>query len=72
MNEIKVFFKKDPFNLIIFVLSIIILLIGIFVVNFWIGLLVFILVNLIWVIPFIEWHKKLEDRKGLKQNLLRI
>ena len=66
MNEIKVFFKKDPFNLIIFVLSIIILLIGIFVVNFWIGLLVFILVNLIWVIPFIKWHKKLEDRKRPK------
>ena len=66
MNEIKVFFKKDPFNLIIFVLSIIILLIGIFVVNFWISLLVFILVNLIWVIPFIKWHKKLEDRKRPK------
>ena len=66
MNEIKNFFKKDPFNLIIFVLSIIILLIGIFVVNFWIGLLVFILVNLIWVIPFIKWHKKLEDRKRPK------
>ena len=66
MNEIKVFFKKDTFNLIIFVLSIIILLIGIFVVNFWIGLLVFILVNLIWVIPFIKWHKKLEDRKRPK------
>ena len=66
MNEIKIFFKKDPFNLIIFVLSIIILLIGIFVVNFWIGLLVFILVNLIWVIPFIKWHKKLEDRKRPK------
>lgn len=66
MNEIKIFFKKDPFNLIIFVLSIIILLIGIFVVNFWIGLLVFILVNLIWVIPFIKWHKKLEDRKRSK------
>ena len=45
---------------------IIILLIGIFVVNFWIGLLVFILVNLIWVIPFIKWHKKLEDRKRPK------
>ena len=66
MNEIKIFFKKDPFNLIIFVLSIIILLIGIFVVNFWIGLLVSILVNLIWVIPFIKWHKKLEDRKRPK------
>ena len=66
MNEIKVFFKKDPFNLIIFILSIIILLIGIFVINFWISLLVFVLVNLIWVIPFIKWHKKLEDRKKPK------
>ena len=63
MKEIKSFFKKDPFNLLVLVLSFIILLVGSFVFNFLIGLIVFLLINLIWVIPFIKWKRKLGDRK---------
>ena len=37
MKELKAFFKKDPFNLLVFILSIIILLIGTLVVNFLVG-----------------------------------
>ena len=62
MKKLVVFFKKDPFNLLVFILSIIILLIGTLVVNFWIALLIFIVINLIWIIPFIKWNKKLTDR----------
>lgn len=63
MNDLKAFFKKDGFNLLIFVLSIIILIIGTIVLNFLISLLIFILINLIWVIPFIKWKGKLDKRK---------
>lgn len=69
MKELKAFFKKDPFNLLIFILSIIILLIGSLVINFGVGLLVFIVVNLIWVIPFIKWRKKLQAREEIKQTI---
>ena len=63
MNDLKAFFKKDGFNLLIFVLSIIILIIGTIVLNFLIALLIFILINLIWFIPFIKWKEKLDKRK---------
>ena len=66
MKDLKVFFKKDSFNLLVFILSFVVLLIGIFVVNFLVAILVFILINLIWVIPFIKWKTKLDDRKKKK------
>ena len=72
MKELKVFFKKDPFNLLVFILSIIILLIGTLVVNFLVGLVVFIAVNLIWVIPFIKWKKKLKTRDETKKSIKTI
>ena len=62
MKELKAFFKKDAFNLLILVLSFIILIFGIIVVNVFVGILIFIGVNLLWIIPFIKWKKKLNDR----------
>lgn len=64
MNDLTVFLKKDKFNLLILILSIIILLIGTFVVNFLVALVIFILINLIWLIPFIKWKNKLDKRKN--------
>ena len=72
MKELKAFFKKDSFNLLVFILSIIILLIGTLVVNFLVGLVVFIAVNLIWVIPFIKWKKKLKTRDETKKSIKTI
>ncbi len=69
MKELKAFFKKDPFNILVFILSIIILLVGTFVINFVVALLVFIVVNLIWIIPFIKWRKKLENRDKVKKKI---
>lgn len=63
MNQLVAFFKKDKFNLIVLGLSIIILLIGTFVINVWVALIVFILVNLYWAIPFVKYKKKLDERK---------
>ena len=62
MKELKAFFKKDAFNLLILVLSFIILIFGIIVVNVFVGILIFIGVNLLWIIPFIKWKKRLNDR----------
>lgn len=62
MKELKAFFKKDAFNLLILVLSFIILIFGIIVVNVFVGILIFIGVNLLWIIPFIKWKKKLNER----------
>lgn len=62
MKDLKAFFKKDPFNLLVLILSVIILIIGTILVNFLVGLLIFVLVNLIWFIPFIRWKRKLENR----------
>ena len=69
MKELKVFFKKDPFNLLVLILSVIILIMGTIVVNFLIGLLIFIVINLIWIIPFIKWKKKLMNRDKARKKV---
>ena len=76
MKELKAFFKKDLFNLLVLILSFIILVIGTIVFNFLIGLLIFVVINFIWLIPFIKWKKKLINRdkarnkvEVLKENL---
>lgn len=69
MKELKVFFKKDPFNLLVLILSVIILIMGTIVVNFLIGLLIFIVINLIWIIPFIKWKKKLVNRDKARKKV---
>ena len=69
MKDLIAFFKKDLFNLLVLILSFIILLIGAFVVNFLIALIIFIAINLIWVIPFIKWKKKLDNRDKIKHSI---
>ena len=66
MKDLKAFFKKDAFNLLVFILSVIILLVGTFVVNFLIAFLIFIAINMVWIIPFIKWRKKLNAREKEK------
>ena len=68
MKDLVAFFKKDKFNLLVLILSIIIFVIGIFVVGFLISLLVFIVINLFWLLPFIKWKKKLDNRKKVKMK----
>ena len=69
MKKLKAFFKKDPFNLLVLILSFIILIIGTIATNFLIGLLIFIVINLIWVIPFIKWKKKLMNRDKARKKV---
>ncbi len=69
MKELKVFFKKDPFNLLVLILSVIILIMGTIATNFLIGLLIFIVINLIWIIPFIKWKKKLMNRDKARKKV---
>lgn len=68
MKDLKAFFKKDSFNLLVIILSFVILVIGIFVVNFLIAFITFVAVNLIWFIPFIKWRGKLDDREKKKKE----
>ncbi len=66
MKDLIVFFKKDKFNLLVLILSIMIFIVGILVLGIWIALLIFIIINLLWFIPFIKWKKKLNNRKKVK------
>ena len=69
MKELKAFFKKDLFNLLVLILSFIILVIGTIVFNFLIGLLIFVVINFIWLIPFIKWKKKLTNRDKARKKV---
>ena len=68
MKDLVAFFKKDKFNLLVLILSIVIFIIGIFVVGFLISFLVFIVINLFWVIPFFKWKKKVDDRNKVRKK----
>ena len=68
MKDLVAFFKKDKFNLLVLILSISIFILGIIAVNFWISLIVFIIINLFWIIPFIKWKQKLDKRKKVKKK----
>ena len=74
LNKLKVFITKEKFNLIVLIISVVILIIGGLVFNFIISFILFILTNLIWIIPYLKWRKKLNDRKmvksGKKQEIL--
>ncbi len=67
MKELKAFFKKDAFYVLVLILSFAILAIGIFVFNVLVGILLFLAVNLIWIIPFIKWRGKLKARQKDKE-----
>lgn len=64
--DIKVFLTKDKFRFIVLALSLVIFIIGCIIFNFFIGLIIFILINLIWIVPYFNWRKKLEDRNKLR------
>ena len=67
MKNILVFLKKDKFNLVVAILSFVILGLGWYLFSWWAGLIAFVLVNLIWVIPFIQWNSKLEKREKVRE-----
>lgn len=75
INRLKVFLTKEKFNLTVLIISVVILIIGGLVFNYIISFILFILTNLIWIIPYLKWRKKLNDRKmvksGKKQEILK-
>ena len=66
--SLKAFMLKDRFNLIVFGLSFLVLIIGTIVFNFIISLIIFLLINLIWVIPYFKWREKLEERDKIRKS----
>ena len=67
MKNLLVFLKKDKFNLVVAILSFVILGLGWYLFSWWAGLIAFVLVNLIWFIPFIQWNSKLEKREKVRE-----
>ena len=72
MKNLLVFLKKDKFNLVVAILSFVILGLGWYLFSWWAGLIAFVLVNLIWVIPFIQWNSKLEKREKVRELKARM
>ena len=68
LMSLKTFMMKDKFNLIVFCLSFLVLIIGTIVFNFIISLIVFILINLIWLVPYFKWREKLEERNKIRNS----
>ena len=66
--SLKAFMLKDRFNLIVFGLSFLVLIIGTIVFNFIISLIIFLLINLIWIIPYFKWREKLEERDKIRKS----
>ena len=65
MDNIKDFIKyikKHPENLAILGLSLAVLIVGAFITNFFVVLLLVLAVNLIWVIPYIKMVMKKKPR----------
>ena len=60
-NIIK-FMRKKPYNLGVLVLSFLFLIIGPFFLNFLLCLMIFIILNLIWIIPYLQSQKKPENK----------
>ncbi|MBR2708471.1 MAG: transglycosylase domain-containing protein [Bacilli bacterium] len=66
--SLKSFMLKDKFNIIIFGLSFLILIIGTIVFNLIISLIIFLLINLFWLIPYFKWREKLEERNKIRKS----
>ena len=66
--DLKAFLLKDKYNLVILVLSFIVLIISVILFNIFIAILIFILINLIWVVPYAKWRIKLEDRNKIRHS----
>ena len=67
MKNLIVFMKKDKFNLVVAILSFVILALGWYLFSWWAGLIAFVLVNLIWIVPFIQWSVKLDKREKVRE-----
>ena len=72
LMSLKAFMLKDKFNLIVFGLSFLVLIVGTIVFNFFISLIVFLLINLIWFIPYLKWREKLEKREKIRNSKKRV
>ena len=68
--DIKSFLTKDRFRLVVLVLSIIIFIIGTIIFNLFIGLIIFIFISLVWIVPYIKWRQKLEDRNKIRHSVV--
>ena len=66
--SLKSFMLKDKFNIIIFGLSFLVLIIGTIVFNLIISLIIFLLINLFWLIPYFKWREKLEERNKIRKS----
>ena len=66
--SLKNFMLKDRFNLIVFGLSFLVLIIGSIVFNLFIGIVLFILTNLFWLITYIKWREKLKERNEIRHS----
>ena len=65
--NLKVFLTKEKFNIAILGVSFAIFIIGGIAFNFLLSFVFFILVNLIWGVPYLKWRKKLNDRKKVRE-----
>lgn len=70
LQDIIKYIKRNPYNLAIIIVSILILIIGSFIINFFIVLLIVIGLNLIWIIPYIKyWNSKSRTRDIQKLHI---
>ena len=67
-TDIINFIKKDKFNLMTLILSLVIFLISCYALNFLIALLILIIINLIWIVPYIQRRIKINQRKKLRNE----
>ena len=66
--SLKTFMLKDKFNLVVFGLSFLVLIVGSIVFNFIISLIIFLLINLIWIVPYFKWREKLDERDKIRKT----
>lgn len=73
-NIIKIFnyIKNDPFNLIVVIMSLLILIFGSLSINFFIILIIVIIFNLIWIIPFIKNNNFIKERIESSDNMAKV
>jgi len=73
-NFLKIFkhIKDDPFNLIVVIMSLLILVFGSLSINFFIILFIVVIFNLIWIIPFIKNNNFIKERIESSDNMAKV
>lgn len=61
------YFKRKPIRLTVPITGLLLLIVLSIIFNFIVGLIIFILINLIWIIPYINIKKK--NKNGIKKEL---